>query len=590
LVSAFNLTLTLRNKKGAKCKKTLLLLRQRPQNAILTMTVPRPLAIDATAVIRAFCAQQREWLELELQSEQDETALGNRKGSSNNSNSNSNSELTASVLSNLQVAEVSVGLYGRTVVRLESAADATSNGNVGDSSSIPLLPAHRLTTGDEVEFRSKSGSKKSSGSASSAPTGVVSQVTETSISVALSSHKQRSDRNTKKGKEDDNNNDDSNNNDDEMLGIPPPFSLIPKSSAQVHRKMMIALEMLERHGVDHPVSGRVVQALFDPQQQREQQRPSSQQLLPLQNSMLDDSQLEAIQFSLAVDRPVSLIHGPPGTGKTTTVVSLIQYAVHTLHWRVLVVAPSNVAVDNVLERLVVPPREQRLAAGSTLRNSSSSKHGSSKNGSAVQASSRIRAIRLGHPARLQASILPYSLEALVQAADGTEIVADVRQELQAYLAVLAKPRSRGKDKRVAYQEMKVLRKEIRTREEKVVSELLQSAQVVLATCVGADNRLLRNEAFDLVVIDEAAQALEAACWIPVLKAKKVVLAGDHCQLPPTVKSNMPKVQKGLSQTMFERVMDLYRDSSGSGVGSVSRMLKVQYRMHKSIADWASQVS
>jgi superfamily I DNA and/or RNA helicase len=166
--------------------------------------------------------------------------------------------------------------------------------------------------------------------------------------------------------------------------------------------------------------------------------------------------------------------------KTTTVVELIQQAVNTHGMKVLVTAPSNVAVDNVLARLVQLP-----TAGSQRKNP-------------------IRAVRLGHPARIQANIMQYSLEALVQKADGTEIVADVRKELGSYLKILNNPKSRD-NKRLAYAQVKELRKEVRTREQKVVTELLDRAQVVLATCVGAGNRLLRNISFDLVVIDEAAQ-------------------------------------------------------------------------------------
>ena len=143
----------------------------------------------------------------------------------------------------------------------------------------------------------------------------------------------------------------------------------------------------------------------------------------------------------------------------------------------------------------------------------------------------MRLVRLGHPARLQAHILPYSLEALVQSSDGTEVVADARQELQSLLRILSssnnkktKSGSGGENhyakKAAAYREVKLLRKEIRQREEQVVQELLHQADVVLATCVGAANRLLGNAngttkksdnksnvSFDLVVIDEAAQAL-----------------------------------------------------------------------------------
>ncbi len=251
---------------------------------------------------------------------------------------------------------------------------------------------------------------------------------------------------------------------------------------------------------------------------------------------------------------------------------LIQQAALVHKLKVLVAAPSNVAVDNVLERLVPSPATN------------------TKKGRNLPLTQRIRAVRLGHPARLKSSILPYSLEAQVQNADGTEIVADVRQELQSFLRVLSNPKSRGSDKRLAYRELKSLRKEIRTREEKVVKELIASAHVVLATTVGAANRILDHvDYFDLVVIDEAAQALEASCWIPILRGKRVVLAGDHCQLPPTIKSKHGRAQQGLGRTMFERLMQLYNDDKPSNgtLPKISRMLTVQYRMHENIANWAS---
>ena len=161
---------------------------------------------------------------------------------------------------------------------------------------------------------------------------------------------------------------------------------------------------------------------------------------------------------------------------------LIRCAVNCKRWKVLVTAPSNVAVDNVLDRLM------------SLNN---------------------------NQIRIQHGIQKYSLESLVQSSDGTEIVQDCRRELNNHLKTLSNPKSRGNDKRVAYQEMKSLRKEIRTREEKVVGEILRNANVVLATNVGAGGSVFRHLAdskgepiaFDLVIIDEAAQALEASCWI-----------------------------------------------------------------------------
>eukprot|EP00977_Amphora_coffeiformis_P006232 scaffold1341_cov178-Amphora_coffeaeformis.AAC.9 len=514
--------------------------------------------------IQAFCQQQKEWLEAELLVSE---------ATSQQEATTTSEESRSRVLTRLAISQVSVGLYGRTVIELAATTTATGDG-------VPRLPAHRFTSGDEVELRS-AGNKK-------VTQGVISQVTDTSLAFAISNsgdngNKKGTKANPKKksGKQD---SQDDEVDDSENPYGEPPFTLVPSSSVEVHRKMVVALNTLAHDGAGHAVAGPVVQALFDPfslQQQShnntaESSYPESTETFRqrLSNPHLDDSQVEAIQFALQPHRVVSLIHGPPGTGKTTTVVELIRQAVRQHQWRVLVTAPSNVAVDNVLSRLVGT-------------NSSKKKD-------------RLRVVRLGHPARLQAAILPYSLEALVQAADGTEIVADVRKELASYLALLS--HAKYETRATARREVRQLRREVRQREEGVVKQILQNAQVVLATTVGAAARILKNSPdFDLVVIDEAAQALEASCWIPILKGRRLVLAGDHCQLPPTIQSSQPAVLKGLGQTLFERLMHLYGDhlaSSTSKVndtpeptkstGRVSRMLKVQYRMNQRIADWASK--
>lgn len=254
---------------------------------------------------------------------------------------------------------------------------------------------------------------------------------------------------------------------------------------------------------------------------------------------------------------------------------LIRCAVHYKGWKVLVTAPSNVAVDNVLERLMSIENEDI----GTKRSLGTKK--------------KIKAVRLGHPARIQRGIQQYSLESLVQSSEGTEIVKDCRAELNGYLKTLSNAKSRPNEKRLAYREMKAVRREIRNREEKVVGQILHESNVVLATNIGAAGSLLnrtfgdRKEAlsFDLVIIDEAAQALEASCWISLLKGKRAVLAGDHKQLPPTIKCPARDVQNELGRTLFERLMIAYEKIDG---GNRSKMLEVQYRMHQDISNWASK--
>ena len=188
-------------------------------------------------------------------------------------------------------------------------------------------------------------------------------------------------------------------------------------------------------------------------------------------------------------------------------------------------------------------------------------------------------VRLGHPARISQSIHPYCLEGLISSADGTDIVKDVRKELDTLRKTMSKERDKSQ-RRLQRTEIKTLQKEIRSREEKVLKNILNTRDVIFCTLVGAASKLLRDIEFDIVVIDEAAQALEVACWIPMLKSNKCVLAGDHCQLPPTVKSEEAE-RGGLGVTLFQRIM-----SNPKMIG-VPRLLNTQYRMNRVICDWAS---
>lgn len=246
----------------------------------------------------------------------------------------------------------------------------------------------------------------------------------------------------------------------------------------------------------------------------------------------------------------------PQTGKTYILIELIlQFVQRKL--RILVCGPSNISVDNIVERL---------------------------------ASHKLPIIRLGHPARLLPSVLSHSLDVLTQTSDAAGIVKDVRKEMDAKQASIKKTRN-GKERRAIYMDMKDLRKEYREREKQCVTTLVGGSKVVLATLHGAGGFQLRNEDFDVVIIDEASQALEAQCWIPLLSAKKVVLAGDHLQLPPTIKStpSKPKPEKdkakpegasSLEITLFDRLLTLHGPS-------IKRMLTTQYRMHEKIMRFPS---
>ncbi|PIK42599.1 putative DNA-binding protein SMUBP-2 [Apostichopus japonicus] len=266
------------------------------------------------------------------------------------------------------------------------------------------------------------------------------------------------------------------------------------------------------------------------------------------NSDLDASQQEAVVFALQ-QREIAIIHGPPGTGKTTTVVEVIRQAVHQ-GLKVVACAPSNVAVDNLIERL-----------------------GRSKD---------INVVRIGHPARLLPEIQRFSLDARLAASDAGKLLIDIRKDIDKILGKASKSKQR-EDRKSTWNEIKHLRKELREREQLALKMILSEADVVLATntSISGDGpvHLLPGDHFDLSVVDECAQAVEAGCWIPLRLARKCVLAGDHKQLPPTIISDKAS-KDGLSISLMERIINLHGDK-------VVRMLTTQYRMHNDIMSWSS---
>ena len=211
------------------------------------------------------------------------------------------------------------------------------------------------------------------------------------------------------------------------------------------------------------------------------------------------------------------------------------------------VGPSNISVDNLCERL---------------------------------APLGIPLVRLGHPARLLPSILSHSLDALTRSSDQSALLRDARSEVDKALLQIKKTRS-GRERKEIYNEVKELRKEVRVRERKCVDEVIRTAKVHLATLHGAGGRELWGKEWDVVIVDEASQALEAQTWIPLLRAKKVILAGDHLQLPPTVKSVTKGRTSPLEITLFDRMIARYG-------GQNMRMLTVQYRMNSQINEFPSK--
>ncbi|MFN8398770.1 MAG: AAA domain-containing protein [Anaerolineales bacterium] len=282
------------------------------------------------------------------------------------------------------------------------------------------------------------------------------------------------------------------------------------------------------------------------------QKPLFQQVEIIQpfNKHLNASQVQAIEFALSAE-DVAIIHGPPGTGKTTTLVELIRQ-ITKKGGRVLAVASSNLAVDNLLERLI--------AAGE-------------------------HAIRLGHPARVTPEMREHMLDLLVEHHPDVKIAQkltrdahSLRKQASKFFRIKPDPTYRQSLR----EEAKQMLNEANQIEEQVVASILNGAQVVCATATGLEPERLRGNRFDWCIMDEASQSTEPAAWIGLQYAERLVLAGDHFQLPPTVVSN-EAARGGFQVSMMERILNL---AAGE---TLSKLLSVQYRMHEDIMRFSSDV-
>lgn len=252
----------------------------------------------------------------------------------------------------------------------------------------------------------------------------------------------------------------------------------------------------------------------------------------------------------------AVLHGPPGTGKTTTVLAFVDRAIRRGE-RVLLCAPSNAAVDLLVKGCV--ERE-------------------------------ISVIRLGHPMRMDDSVFEWGVDAQVERQGDFKQVKAFRKRAElAWKAANKFHRTFGAAERAERKENRIearsLGAEASALENYIAERLIRNAPVVCATLVGSADQILKGQSFDWVVIDEAAQAMQPAAWIPIRKGKRVILAGDPMQLPPVVKSD-EAIRAGLEVSLLERAMGKSSEEAGA---LPHRMLTHQYRMHPEIMMPASKL-
>lgn len=268
------------------------------------------------------------------------------------------------------------------------------------------------------------------------------------------------------------------------------------------------------------------------------QKPETFTFDDLRFPWLNKTQEKAVNDVLR-SKDVMIVHGPPGTGKTTTLVEAIHETLHR-ESQVLVCAQSNMAVDWISERLV---------------------------------DRGINVLRIGNPTKVNDKMLSFTYERRFEAHPDYPQLWSLRKAIREL-------RANRKHRDDSYhQKLERLKSRAAEIEIRINAEIFGEARVVASTLVGSANRILQGMKFTTLFIDEAAQALEAACWIPIRKVSRVVLAGDHCQLPPTIKS-FAAMRAGLGKTLMERIVENKPEAVS--------LLKIQYRMNEKIMQFSSK--
>lgn len=269
------------------------------------------------------------------------------------------------------------------------------------------------------------------------------------------------------------------------------------------------------------------------------------------NPRLNDSQQAAVTKLLQANE-LGIVHGPPGTGKTTTLVQAIKGLIQRGVGRILVTAPSNTAVDLLSDKLT----EEGL-----------------------------NVLRVGSPARVSERLMSLTLDSKIAAHSSVKEIKRLKKQASEFKDMAHKykrsfGRAEREQRKALFDEAHKIMKDVGRMEQYIIDDVIERTQVVTATLVGADHYTVRDLQYEVVVIDEAGQAIEPACWVAILKGKKLILAGDHCQLPPTIKSDVA-ARGGLSTTLLEKSIRLRPQSV--------TLLEEQYRMHEHIMGYSSKV-